>query len=99
MFHTVRGALRETRAAREVIVALGAIGTPQLLIRSGIGDPADLARLGVPVTAALPGVGRNLQDHPLLTGMNFRATAQDRPGQGQRRGSGAELVQLRRGAP
>ena len=73
MSHTVRGALRETRAAREVIVALGAIGTPQLLICSGIGDPADLARLGVPVTAALPGVGRNLQDHPLLTGMNFRA--------------------------
>jgi choline dehydrogenase len=74
VFHTVRGALRETRAAREVIAALGAIGTPQLLVRSGIGDPADLARLGVPVTAALPGVGRNLQDHPLLTGMNFRAT-------------------------
>jgi choline dehydrogenase len=73
VFHTVRGALRHTRAAREVIVSLGAMGTPQLLIRSGIGDPADLARLGVPVQAALPGVGRNLQDHPLLTGMNFRA--------------------------
>jgi choline dehydrogenase len=73
VFHIVRGTLRQTRAAREVIVALGAIGTPQLLIRSGIGDPAELARLGVPVTAALPGVGRNLQDHPLLTGMNFRA--------------------------
>jgi choline dehydrogenase len=73
VFHTVRGALRQTRASREVVVALGAIGTPQLLIRSGIGDPAELGRLGVPVTAALPGVGRNLQDHPLLTGMNFRA--------------------------
>ncbi len=73
VFHTVRGALRQTWAAREVIVTLGALGTPQLLVRSGIGDPADLARLGVPVTAALPGVGRNLQDHPLLTGMNFRA--------------------------
>jgi len=72
VFHTVRGTLRQSRAAREVIVALGAIGTPQLLIRSGIGDPADLARLGVPVTAALPGVGRNLQDHPMLRGMNFR---------------------------
>ena len=71
--HTVRGAARVTRARREVIVALGAIGTPRLLIRSGIGDPAELRRLGVPVRAALPGVGRNLQDHPVLAGLHFRA--------------------------
>jgi choline dehydrogenase len=73
VIHVVRGAPRVTRPSREVIVALGAIGTPQLLIRSGIGDPAELARLGIPVRAALPGVGRNLQDHPVLAGMNFRA--------------------------
>jgi choline dehydrogenase len=73
VFHTVRGSLRQTRARTAVVLALGAFGTPELLIRSGIGDPADLARLGLPVRAALPGVGANLQDHPQVMGVNFRA--------------------------
>jgi choline dehydrogenase len=73
VLHVVRGALRETRARREVILALGAFGTPELLIRSGIGDPVALRYLGVTVVSALPGVGQNLQDHPFVTGMNFRA--------------------------
>ena len=71
--HTVRGTLRRTCALTEVVLALGAFGTPELLIRSGIGDPRQLRALGVDVVADRPGVGRNLQDHPLLTGMNFRA--------------------------
>jgi choline dehydrogenase len=70
--HTVRRSVRETRASREVILALGAFGTPELLIRSGIGDPAALRMLGVPVVAPLPGVGQNLQDHPFVAGLNFR---------------------------
>ncbi|HVT70846.1 MAG TPA: GMC oxidoreductase, partial [Trebonia sp.] len=73
VFHEAGGTLRQTRARREVIVALGAIGTPQLLMRSGIGDPGELFRLGVPVISALPGVGRNLQDRPMLPGLAFRA--------------------------
>ena len=73
VFHTVRGTLRRTRARAGVVLALGAFGTPELLVRSGIGDPAALRALGVSVTAALPGVGRNLQDHPLIMGLNFRA--------------------------
>ena len=73
VFHRVRGTLRQTRARTAVVLALGAFGTPELLVRSGIGDPADLRRLGVPVQAALPGVGRNLHDHPLVMGLNFRA--------------------------
>jgi choline dehydrogenase len=73
VFHTVRGTLRHTRALASVILALGALGTPELLIRSGIGGPETLRALGVDVVAPLGGVGRNLQDHPLLTGMNFRA--------------------------
>jgi choline dehydrogenase len=73
VFHIVRGSLRHTRARAGVVLALGAFGTPELLVRSGIGDPEQLRALGVDVVAARPGVGRNLQDHPLLTGMNFRA--------------------------
>jgi len=73
--HLVRGVIRRTVARNEVILALGAFGTPELLVRSGIGDPAQLRALGLEVTAALPGVGGNLQDHPLLMGMNFRARA------------------------
>ena len=47
----------------EVILAAGAIGTPQILQLSGIGDPALLMPLGIAVVHALPGVGANLQDH------------------------------------
>ena len=47
----------------EVILAAGAIGTPHILQLSGVGDPAHLARVGIPVLHALPGVGKNFQDH------------------------------------
>ncbi len=47
----------------EVILAGGAINSPQLLELSGVGRAADLAALGIPVNADLPGVGDNLQDH------------------------------------
>lgn len=60
----VRGGERhQARAGREVIVAAGAINTPQLLQLSGIGSPALLARHGIGVVAANEAVGRNLQDH------------------------------------
>ena len=51
------------RATREVILCGGAINSPQVLQLSGIGDPDALAAHGIAVKAALPGVGRNLQDH------------------------------------
>ncbi|HEY4371900.1 MAG TPA: GMC family oxidoreductase N-terminal domain-containing protein [Burkholderiales bacterium] len=50
-------------ARREVVVASGSIGSPQLLQLSGIGDPALLQQHQVAVNHALPGVGANLQDH------------------------------------
>lgn len=53
----------ELRAEREVIVSAGAIGTPKLLMVSGIGPALELNRHGIPVHADLPGVGKNLQDH------------------------------------
>ena len=50
-------------ASREVIVSAGAVGSPKLLMLSGLGDPAELARHGIAVKAALTAVGGNLQDH------------------------------------
>ena len=52
------------RARREVIVTAGAFGSPAILLRSGIGDGHELQKAGVSVAHHLPGVGRNLQDHP-----------------------------------
>jgi choline dehydrogenase-like flavoprotein len=51
------------RAEREVIVSSGAMGSPKLLLQSGIGPAAHLRSVGVPVLHDLPGVGENLQDH------------------------------------
>ena len=57
------GELKEVRASREVIVTAGAIGSPLLLLLSGIGPADHLRQVGVTVVHDLPGVGRNLQDH------------------------------------
>ncbi|WP_437883678.1 GMC family oxidoreductase [Pseudomonas sp. LRF_L74] len=51
------------QAGREVILCAGAINSPQLLLLSGIGPAEELARHGIAVNHALPGVGKNLQDH------------------------------------
>ena len=55
---------RVIKARREVIVAAGAIGTPHLLMLSGIGPADRLRQSGIEVIRDLPAVGRNLQDHP-----------------------------------
>jgi len=60
-------------SAREIILCAGAIGSPQILMLSGVGDPQELARHNIPVASSLPGVGRNLRDHPLLRLM-YRTT-------------------------
>jgi choline dehydrogenase len=57
------GSERSISAHREVILAAGAIGSPQLLQLSGIGPGALLQRVGVPVVHDLQGVGENLHDH------------------------------------
>ena len=49
--------------SREVILCAGALGSPQILLNSGIGPRAELEAAGVPVVCDLPGVGKNLQDH------------------------------------
>jgi choline dehydrogenase len=58
-----RGVLHHARAEREVILAAGAIGSPHLLMLSGIGRPDELRRFGIEPVAESPEVGINLQDH------------------------------------
>ncbi|GAY19259.1 GMC family oxidoreductase [Mycobacterium sp. shizuoka-1] len=58
------GRLDRITATTEVVLSLGAIHTPKVLLHSGVGDETELRRVGIPVRAHLPGVGRNYQDHP-----------------------------------
>ena len=50
----------------EIILCAGAVGTPHILLLSGVGPAEHLASMGIPVLQDLPGVGRNLRDHPYL---------------------------------
>jgi choline dehydrogenase len=68
------GRLHDARAGREVILAGGAVGSPQLLQISGIGPASLLAELGVPVVHELPGVGESFCDH-YQARVTFRVTA------------------------
>src|SRR5215216_4535192 len=60
----------KTVEAGLVILSAGAYGSPAILLRSGIGPAEELIALGIPVVAELPGVGRNLHDHPGVA-LNF----------------------------
>jgi len=62
-----RGVERLAPASREVILCAGAIGSPQLLMLSGIGPADHLREFGIETRVDLPGVGENLQDHPFVT--------------------------------
>ncbi|MDJ1006315.1 MAG: GMC family oxidoreductase N-terminal domain-containing protein [Paracoccaceae bacterium] len=68
------GERHEARASRGVVLAAGAFETPRLLIGSGIGPEPTLRALGVSVVAPRADVGDNLQDHPLVRGVNFAAS-------------------------
>lgn len=61
-----RAGNREAVRAREVIVCAGALHSPAILLRAGIGPAAGIAQHGIPVLADLPGVGRNLMEHPTV---------------------------------
>lgn len=60
-------AVRTARASREVVLSGGTIGSPTVLLRSGVGPAGHLRDVGVEVRLDLPGVGENLHDHPLLS--------------------------------
>jgi len=55
------GKIQRITAGLEVVLSLGAMHTPKVLMLSGIGDQAELQRLGLPVVQHLPGVGQNFR--------------------------------------
>ncbi|MEX3814518.1 GMC family oxidoreductase [Paraburkholderia sp. BR13439] len=57
--------------AGEVVLSAGALQSPAMLMRAGIGDARQLVAMGIPCVSDVPGVGRNLQDHPSLTFCHF----------------------------
>jgi 5-(hydroxymethyl)furfural/furfural oxidase len=66
-----RGEVRAQLAARRVVVSAGALHSPAILLRAGIGPAGALRELGIAVRADRPGVGRNLQEHPGIAVAGF----------------------------
>ena len=64
--HCSRGGVDILVSADKFILCSGAVGSPALLMRSGVGDPGDLSALGISTAIASPEVGRNLIEHPLV---------------------------------
>lgn len=60
---SIKGQKQTLRCNKEVVLSAGAINSPQILMLSGIGDKEELAKHGIDLVKALPGVGKNLQDH------------------------------------
>ena len=61
--YAMNGSVDTVRAEREVVLCAGAVGSPHLLMLSGIGNAAHLREAGIDVRADIPGVGQNLHDH------------------------------------
>jgi choline dehydrogenase len=75
------GAATDIAADKEVVLAAGSIHSPKLLMLSGVGESNTLRTLGIDVVENLPGVGANLQDHVLVSGVVFKYKGKmpDRP--------------------
>src|SRR5258706_4302106 len=75
------GALKDVAADKEVILAAGTINSAKLLMLSGVGEANALRGLGIDIVENLPGVGENLQDHVLVSGVVFKYKGKmpDRP--------------------
>src|SRR6266436_5024876 len=65
------GAVRDIAVDKEVILTAGTINSPRLLMLSGVGEAKTLRSFGIDVVEDLPGVGENLQDHVLVSGVVF----------------------------
>ncbi|MEL7114110.1 MAG: GMC family oxidoreductase N-terminal domain-containing protein [Pseudomonadota bacterium] len=59
----INGKKTDIRARRDIVLSAGAIGSPQILMLSGVGDPDDIRPHGIEMVAEVKGVGKNLQDH------------------------------------
>ena len=72
---------RTVEATREVILAAGTIHSAKLLMLSGVGEATELRKWGIVAVANLRGVGQNLQDHVLVSGVvyRYRGKIPDRP--------------------
>ncbi|KAJ7644893.1 pyranose dehydrogenase [Roridomyces roridus] len=64
------GSLYVASASKEIILSAGPIGTPNILMHSGVGDSVALKQLGITVVRDLPSVGKNASEHP-YTGLNW----------------------------
>jgi choline dehydrogenase len=71
--YLARGQAHEVRIEREVVLSAGVIGSPQIMLLSGIGPADELRALGIDPVADVPGVGKNLHDH-LMVPLRYRAT-------------------------
>lgn len=90
----VGGRVLTVRAAREVVLTAGTIGSAQLLLRSGIGPEWELRKAGVELFHELPGVGRNLHDHPRVSLVHSVRRTVPEP-----RGNHGEIIGLLRSTP
>lgn len=61
------GATIDTVRGREIVVTCGTINSPAVLMRSGVGPVDELSKHGIPVVASVPGIGRNLIEHPVVS--------------------------------
>jgi choline dehydrogenase len=75
------GGVLQQVAGREVVLAAGALHTPPILLRSGVGPRPHLEEMGIDLVRELPGVGKNLKDHPSVTLMALPAEGVIGPGQ------------------
>jgi len=66
------GTASTARASKEVVLSAGAVGSPQILLLSGVGPKAELESVGIPCQVDLPDVGKHLKDH-LQVGLSFDA--------------------------
>lgn len=66
LVYSRNGRTMRAEARRKIVLCAGTIGSPAILLRSGIGTGEDLAELGIPIAYDAPGVGRNLHEHPAI---------------------------------
>ena len=85
--------------ADEIVLSAGAVGSPHILMLSGIGDAEQLQAVGIPVVHNLPGVGKNLRDHPAVS-VRWRCNPDfPHPTRWRRRSEGRPSLHRRRLTP